>query len=97
LVSESTGSVIGILESYSTDDLKAKLANLNALLKSVDARSKQPASVSPFSNRASLSPKHFCLDCGKRLKSHKAKRCSSCNMRIVGKNHMETRKKKGGA
>jgi DNA-directed RNA polymerase subunit RPC12/RpoP len=89
------GSVNGILESYTTDGLKEKLSKLDALLKSVDLRVKQTVPISPFSNRASLNGKHFCADCGKRLKTHGAKRCSSCNMKIVGKNHMTTRKKKG--
>jgi tRNA(Ile2) C34 agmatinyltransferase TiaS len=96
-LSVESGSVSGILESYSTDALKEKLSKLDALLKSVDARSKQPIIFSKFSNRASNNPKHFCADCGKRLKTHGATRCSSCNMRLVGKNHVETRKKKGGS
>ena len=90
-------SVNGILEPLTTDDLKKKLDNLDALLKAVDARSKQPIVAFPFSNRASLQGKHFCGDCGKRLKTHGAVRCASCNMKIVGANHMETRKKKGGS
>lgn len=96
MASES-GSVSGILESYSNDDLKAKLAILDALLLAVDARNKNPVALSPFSNRASLNGKHFCVDCNKRLKSHKAKRCHSCNMRNVGKNHVQTRKAKESA
>jgi hypothetical protein len=84
-------SAKAILDSYSTDDLKEKLNKLDALLKAVDARSKQPSS---FSTRGSLNPKHFCADCGRRLKTHGAKRCHSCNMRLVGKNHIETRKSK---
>ena len=85
-----------ILEKYSADDLKEKLVNLEALLEAADARSKQPVVTFPFSNRASNSAKHFCVDCGRRLKTHGAKRCSTCNMKIVGKNHIETRKLKGG-
>ena len=92
---ESSGSVTGILEAYTNDSLKEKLAKLDALLKSVDARSKQPIILSAFSNRGSLDGKHFCLDCGRRLKTHGAKRCHSCNMRQVGRNHIETRKNKG--
>lgn len=86
--------VARILEAYSTDALKAKLDRLDTLLKSVDLRSKQPIPISPFSNRASLKPKHFCIDCCRRLKISKAKRCSSCNMRQVGRNHIATRKSK---
>lgn len=85
-----------ILNSLSSDALKAKLDKLDALLIAVDLRSKQTVHISPFANRASLSGKYFCLDCGIRLKTHKAVRCSRCNMRLVGKNHLETRKKKGG-
>ena len=90
-----SGSINGILESLSADALKEKLNRLDALLKDVDARSKQPLVLSRFSNRASNNPKHFCLDCGRRLKTHGAVRCSSCNMKIVGKNHLKTRKMKG--
>ena len=85
-------SLKGIFESYSNDNLKEKLPSLEALLKDVDARSKNPIVFSKFSNKASLAGKHFCVDCDKRLKTHGAKRCSSCNMRLVGKNHIETRK-----
>lgn len=92
-----SGSVSGILESYSNDDLKAKLSKLDLLLKNCDERSKQPIVFSKFSNKASLNGKHFCADCGKRLKTHGAKRCKGCNMRIIGKNHLETRKTKGGS
>jgi hypothetical protein len=95
LASES-GSVSGILKLYSTDSLKEKLSKLDLLLKNCDERSKHPIIFSKFSNRASLIGKHFCLDCGRRLKTHGAKRCHSCNMRLIGKNHLETRKKKGG-
>ena len=95
-MSVESGSVTGILESYSNDALKENLSKLDALLKNVDERSKQPIVFSKFSNRASLNGKHFCADCGKRLKTYGAKRCNSCNMRLVGKNHLETRKKKGG-
>jgi DNA-directed RNA polymerase subunit RPC12/RpoP len=94
LTTES-GSVTGILESYTADSLKEKPSSLDALLKAVDERSKQPIVFSKFSNKASNNPKHFCADCGKRLKTHRAVRCASCNMRIVGKNHTETRKNKG--
>ncbi|MGD0203855.1 MAG: hypothetical protein ABSC20_08140 [Candidatus Bathyarchaeia archaeon] len=94
----ATESVNEILESYTPDSLKKKLSNLEALLKSVDARSKQPPIVIvTFSNRASLNGKHFCVDCNKRLRTHGAVRCASCNMKIVGKNHLETRKIKGGS
>lgn len=93
----NTGSVTGILEAYTNADLKAKLDRLDFLLNQVDARSKQTVALSPFSNRASLNPKYFCVDCGRRLKTRKAKRCSSCNMKIVGKNHIQTRKAKGSA
>jgi len=86
--------VKAILDTYSNDGLKEKLRSLDVLLKAVDARSKQPIVLSRFSNRASLNPKHFCQDCGKRLKTHGAKRCSSCNMKLVGRNHLQTRKKK---
>jgi hypothetical protein len=91
LASES-GSVTGILESYTTDSLKEKLNRLDALLLAVDLRSKALVTLSPFSNRASLKGKHFCADCGRRLKTHGAKRCASCNMRNVGRNHLQTRK-----
>lgn len=90
-----TGSVNGILEAYTTEDLKEKISSLEALLKSVDVRSKQPI-LAPFSSRAVLQPKHFCVDCNTRLKTPHAIRCNRCNMRLVGKNHIETRKKKGG-
>lgn len=89
-----SGSVTGILEAYTNDSLKEKLDKLDALLKSVDLRAKQIVPISPFSNRASLNCKHFCVDCGRRLKTHGAKRCHSCNMRLVGRNHLETRKRK---
>jgi hypothetical protein len=92
-----SGSVSSILESYTNDSLKEKLNRLDALLIAVDLRNKAPVTLSTFSNRGSLLGKHFCLDCGRRLRTHKAKRCSSCNMRLVGKNHLETRKKKGEA
>ena len=94
MASES-GTVNGILEAYTNDALKEKLNRLDILLKAVDAQSKQPILTS-FSSRAVLNSKHFCLDCGRRLKTHGAKRCVSCNMKMVGKNHVETRKKKGG-
>lgn len=76
-----------ILEVYA----EKKLAKLNALLKRVDTQNKHVV-LSRFSNKASFNGKHFCLDCGKRLKTHGAKRCTSCNMRLVGRNHIETRK-----
>ncbi|MGD0449632.1 MAG: hypothetical protein ABSA79_01080 [Candidatus Bathyarchaeia archaeon] len=90
-------SVKGIIESYSNDASREKLVTLDVLLKAVDARGKQPIVFSKFSNKASLNGKHFCVDCGKRLKTHSAKRCASCNMRLVGKNHVITRKLKGKA
>lgn len=96
-MSVESGGVNGILESYTTDGLKEKLNRLDALLLAVDLRNKAPVTLSTFSNKASCNPKHFCSDCGKRLKTHGAKRCASCNMRNVGRNHTETRKKKGGS
>ncbi|MGA2683174.1 MAG: hypothetical protein ABSF44_15410 [Candidatus Bathyarchaeia archaeon] len=89
-------SAKAILDSYSPNALKEKLSSLDALLKAVDERTKQPIVIESFSSRASLQGKHFCLDCGRRLKTHGAIRCASCNMKIVGRNHLETRKMKGG-
>ena len=88
-------SAKAILEKIAPEELKAELERLDSLLKSVDVRSKHRVAVSPFSNRAVLKPKYFCADCGKRLRTRGAKRCNICNMRLVGKNHILTRKNKG--
>jgi len=89
-------SAKNILESYTNDGLKEKLSKLDLLLKNVDERNKQPIVFASFSSKSANNSKHFCLDCQKRLRTHGAIRCASCNMKIVGKNHVETRKLKGG-
>jgi hypothetical protein len=61
----------------------SKSSRLENLLAVADARRKQ-SDLSLIQKRSYLKPKHFCCDCGSRLKTHGAARCPQCNGKFIG-------------
>jgi uncharacterized paraquat-inducible protein A len=80
-----------LLEKYNPETLKEKLNSLSNTLKDVDVRA-QGYGIDKKHNL-----RRHCLDCDAVLKTWGAKRCKKCNMKLIGRNHIEARKRKGGA
>ena len=70
-----------ILEKYTHDDFKAELNSVSKKFRDIEIKNKG-ITVSHFRSRK-------CVDCGKHLPTPGAKRCKTCNMKLVGTQHQE--------